>query len=131
CRSPRTERRRCTLVTDRERAHRPRAQLEPHVADAASRLLHNRVKGELERDVLALPYAGVTILRSSLSSATAPSSGWARRSPSDSPGAAPGAYKPMAASAVARVLVRAAADGSPGQRIIELADIRRLAGGRN
>jgi uncharacterized protein YbjT (DUF2867 family) len=35
-------------------------------ADAGSRVFYNRVKGEVERDVTALPFAGVTIARPSL-----------------------------------------------------------------
>ena len=96
-------------------------------ANARSRVFYNRVKGEIERDVLALPFRATTILRPSLllgsraevriGEQVGKALGWL----------VPGRYRPVRARDVARVLVQRALDPDPGSRIIESAQIRRLA----
>jgi len=94
-------------------------------ADAASRVFYSRVKGELERALRALDYPSLTIVRPSLllgnrgefrlGEEVAKLFGWA----------APRRYAPVRARDVASVLVDAAREDRPGQRIIESADIPR------
>ncbi|HEX2718607.1 MAG TPA: NAD(P)H-binding protein [Gemmatimonadaceae bacterium] len=94
-------------------------------ADSSSRLFYNRVKGDTERDVLALPYPAITIVRPSLllgdraelrpGERIAQMLGWAM----------PGRYKPVHARSVAAALIAAAKDPAPRRRIIESAEIRR------
>jgi uncharacterized protein YbjT (DUF2867 family) len=94
-------------------------------ASAQSRLFYTRVKGELEDAMRTLPYRSITIVRPALLLGTrqkfrlgeevAKRVGWL----------APGRYKPVSASTVARVLVQAARDDTPGMRIIESDEIRR------
>lgn len=96
-------------------------------ADPESRLFYNRVKGELERAVLALPFRSTTIVRPSLllgsraelrpGELAAKALGWL----------VPGRLRPVRARDVARVLTRAAVDDRPGGRIIESDEIRALA----
>lgn len=103
-------------------------------ADARSRVFYNRVKGEVERDVRALGYPSLTIVRPSLllgerrelrvgeelGKVLGRALGWLL----------PGRYRPVRAGAVARVLVDAARDGQPGERIVESDEVRALAAGR-
>ena len=94
-------------------------------ADPASRIFYNRVKGETERDVLAVGYRAVTILRPSLllgargefrlGEAIAKRLAWLT----------PAAYKPVQARDVAAAAVRALVEDRPGTRIIESRDLRR------
>ena len=88
-------------------------------ADAGSRIFYNRVKGELERAILALPYESVTIVRPSLLLGARhelrpmESLGkWLRVLPLRR-------YKPVAASTVAAARVRSAREGATGKRILE------------
>lgn len=93
-------------------------------ADPRSRIFYNRVKGELEEALLALPYESMTIVRPSLLLG-------ARHElrPMESLGKGLRflplrRYKPIPARAVAATLVREAREGKPGQRIVEAEDIR-------
>lgn len=93
-------------------------------ANSRSRFFYNRVKGELEQALLALPYRSITILRPSL--LVGPRS---ELRPAEALGQRlgflfPANAKPVAASAVAAALVAAARDDQPGQRIIRSAEIR-------
>jgi uncharacterized protein YbjT (DUF2867 family) len=95
-------------------------------ASASSRFFYSRVKGELEDSLRTLPYRSVTIARPSLllgdrdefrlGEEVAKRIGWL----------APGKYKPVEASAVAAVLVRAAQTDQPGMHIVESDEIIRL-----
>src|SRR6185503_13364038 len=95
-------------------------------ASPKSRIFYNRVKGDLEDALRTMPYRSVTIVRPSLllgdrhpprfGEELAKRFGWL----------APGRYKPVQASDVARVLVNAARDDAPGLNIIESEDIRLL-----
>jgi uncharacterized protein YbjT (DUF2867 family) len=94
-------------------------------ADASSRVFYSRVKGELEQALSAMDYPSLTIVRPSLllgqreefrlGEEAAKLFGWA----------APRRYAPVRASDVASVLVEAAREDRPGQRVIESADVPR------
>ncbi len=96
-------------------------------ADATSRVFYNRVKGELERAVLALPYRGVTIARPSLLLGERSERRLGEEIAKRFAWAMPRKYKPVAARAVAAILVRAAVAAPAGYRLIESADMRALA----
>ena len=97
-------------------------------ADARSRVFYNRVKGELEDAVRALPYRSLTIIRPSLllgdrrerrrGEEIGKRLGWLL----------PARYRPVHARDVAAALVHAARADAPGHRIIESRDIPREAG---
>lgn len=96
-------------------------------ADAAARVFYNRVKGEVERALLGLPFRAITIVRPSLLVGV-------RRDarPFESLGRAvawaiPGRWRPVRASDVARVLVEHAAGERAGALILESEEIRRQA----
>ena len=102
-------------------------------ADAGSRVFYNRVKGEVERDVAALPFGGVALLRPSL--ILGERSG--RRPAEAAAQAVFGAlgflfagplrrYRAVPARAVARAMVRLAKDGFDGVRVVENDEIARL-----
>ncbi|HEX4685032.1 MAG TPA: NAD(P)H-binding protein [Gemmatimonadaceae bacterium] len=98
-------------------------------ASSTSRIFYNRVKGELEDALRTMQYRSVTIVRPSLllGQRTKPRLGeelgkrlgWL----------APGKYKPVQASDVARVLVQSARQDEPGLHIIESDEIRLLSSG--
>lgn len=96
-------------------------------ASSRSLIFYNRVKGELEEAVLALPYRSVTIVRPSLLVG-------ARARPRRGEEVArrlaflvPARYKPIPARAVAAALVRMARDDAPGHRTMESREMRRFA----
>ena len=96
-------------------------------AAADSRVFYNRVKGEVEAALLALPFRSTTIVRPSLLVGSRP-----RPRPGELAGrllgvVVPGRYRPVRAADVARVLVDAARENRPGARIIESEEIRALA----
>ena len=118
-------------------AHRARAAGATHFllvsavgADAGSRVFYNRVKGETERDLRAMDWPSLTVLRPSLLdgdraqfrageraalAVLRPLAAWI-----------PTAWRPVPVDAVAATLVdAAAAPGPPGLRIIESAEILR------
>lgn len=88
-------------------------------ADPRSRIFYNRVKGELEQAIMALPYESVTIVRPSL--LLGPRH---ELRPMESLGKVLRflplrRIKPVPARAVATALVAAARDARPGTRIVE------------
>ena len=96
-------------------------------ADPRSRVFYNRVKGEVERAVLALPFRATTIVRPSLLLGAR-----AEVRPGELAGKAlgwllPGRLRPVRAADVAHVLVREAASDRAGARTIESSEIRALA----
>lgn len=93
-------------------------------ADAASRIFYNRVKGELEEAVRALPYRSITIVRPSLLLGERTEFRLGEEIAKRLSFLAPSSYKPVAASAVAAVLVQAAKEDRPGRRVIESDRIR-------
>lgn len=96
-------------------------------ASSRSLIFYNRVKGELEDAVLALPYRSVSIVRPSLlvGDRARPRRGEevARRLAF----LVPARYKPIPARAVAAALVRMARDNVEGRRIMESREMRRFA----
>lgn len=93
-------------------------------ADARSRVFYNRVKGELEEEVLRMGFRTVTIARPSLLLGD-------RRPPR--PGEElgkrigwlfPARWRPVEAKSVALALVRAAREDATGVRVIENRDLR-------
>jgi uncharacterized protein YbjT (DUF2867 family) len=102
-------------------------------ADAGSRVFYNRVKGEVERDVSAIPFEGVALLRPSLILGDR-----AERRTAETlaqrlaPLAAPllvgplRRYRAVDARAVARAMVRLASDGFRGVRVVENDEIAAI-----
>lgn len=98
-------------------------------ADAGSRMFYNRVKGELEDALRALPYRSVSVVRPSLLLGKR-----AEFRPLERIGAVvgrvvPGRYRPVEASAVAEALVAMARDDAPGWHVMESEEIRALSEG--
>jgi len=103
-------------------------------ADPASRVFYNRVKGETERDVTALGFEGVALLRPSL--LLGERSG-RRTAEALAQKAAPllspllvgplRKYRALPGTAVARAMVRLAKEGVTGVRVVESDEIAALA----
>jgi uncharacterized protein YbjT (DUF2867 family) len=96
-------------------------------ADPRSRIFYSRVKGETEEAVGALPFESVTILRPSLLLGKRRERRWAEEIAKRLGFLAPPRFRPVAATAVATALVRAAKEDLPGRRTLESRDIRALA----
>lgn len=96
-------------------------------ADATSRVFYNRVKGEVERDLLALPFRSITIVRPSLLLGERRPRRLGEEIAKLFTLLVPGRWRPIRATDVATALVRLARDDAPGQRIVESAELRRLA----
>jgi uncharacterized protein YbjT (DUF2867 family) len=105
-------------------------------AKVGSRVFYNRVKGEVERDVAALPFEGVALLRPSLLLGPRPE----RRTAEDlaqrlMPLAAPllvgplRRYRALEGSAVSRAMLRLAKEGFRGVRVVESDEIATLGAG--
>ena len=97
-------------------------------ANPKSRVFYSRVKGEVENDLRALRYPGVTIVRPSLLVGERAEFRLGERMFAHLGFLTPSKYKPIEASAVARALVRLAREDAPGVRIIESRDLRAIAG---
>jgi uncharacterized protein YbjT (DUF2867 family) len=93
-------------------------------ADATSRFFYNRVKGETERDIRALPYRSVTIVRPSMLLGNRAEFRLGERIAQRLGFLMPGGLKPIHASSVASALVASAKDKRPGQRVISSAEMR-------
>jgi len=102
-------------------------------ANAGSRVFYNRVKGEVERDVSAIPFEGVAIFRPSLILGPRAE----RRTAEElaqrlAPLAAPllvgplRKYRAVEAGAVARAMVRLAKEGFRGVRVVESDEIAAI-----
>ena len=100
-------------------------------ANAASRLFYNRVKGELETAILALPFRSHTIVRPSLLLGKRAEFRLGERIAEWLAFLMPKKYKPVSAAAVAEALVASARKDRAGKRIIESAEIRASAGQRS
>lgn len=92
-------------------------------ASARSRVFYNRVKGEIEEAVSALPFRGVTIVRPSLLVGERAEVRRGEVIGSRLAFLLPRRYKPVRAAAVAATLVRAAKEETEGRRVIESAEI--------
>jgi uncharacterized protein YbjT (DUF2867 family) len=96
-------------------------------ADPGSRIFYNRVKGEAERDVSAMGYPAVTILRPSLLLGKRTEFRLGEQVAMRLAWAIPGKYRPVAATAVATAAVRALRRADGGVQIMESSAIRRTA----
>ena len=88
-------------------------------ASAKSRIFYNRVKGEIEQAVQALPYRSITILRPSLLLGERTEVRPGERIAGFFAFLTPRKYKPVPARLVAAAIVRAAREDAQGIRIIE------------
>jgi uncharacterized protein YbjT (DUF2867 family) len=93
-------------------------------ANAASAVFYNRVKGELEDQLRTLGYRSITIARPSLLLGDRGEFRLIERIGMVVGELIPGRYRPVQASAVARMLVTAARQDAPGLHIIESEEIR-------
>ena len=96
-------------------------------ANPTSRFFYNRMKGELEDAVTALPYRSVTIVRPSVLVGKREHPRVAGRVAGGLRGLFPVRYRPIDAADVARVLVLQAVADQPGRRVIESSELRQLA----
>jgi len=96
-------------------------------ANPRSRVFYNRVKGEVEGALLALPFRSVTIVRPSLLLGEREEVRIGERIGAVIGRVVPGRYRPVRALDVARVLVDEAASDRAGARIIESDGIRAQA----
>lgn len=95
-------------------------------ANAQSRVFYNRVKGEVENGLRALPFRSLTIVRPSLLLGDREEFRFGERIASLFAPVFPKKYKPVHASDVARALVSAAEEDRPGVRVIESEAIARV-----
>lgn len=97
-------------------------------ADPDSRVFYNRVKGELERDIEALGYPSLVILRPSVLAGER-----TELRPMEALGRlllrlVPGRYHPVHARTVAATMALLAREEAAGVRVVESEEIRRLGG---
>jgi uncharacterized protein YbjT (DUF2867 family) len=92
-------------------------------SDALSRIFYSRTKGQLEDAVRAVGYRSVTIARPSLLLGERAEFRLGERIAARLAFLTPRRWKPVSATAVASVLVRAAVRDEPGVRIIESAEL--------
>lgn len=93
-------------------------------ANAESRVFYNRVKGEVERDIIALGYRSTTIARPSLLLGNRDEYRRGERIASKFAWLTPSKYKPVQARDVAKALVRLAREDAPGVNIVESSALR-------
>jgi uncharacterized protein YbjT (DUF2867 family) len=96
-------------------------------ANPRSLIFYNRVKGELEEAILALPYRSITIVRPSLLVGTRTRPRRAEELVKRLAFLVPARYKPIPVSCVATTLVREATKDEPGHRTIESSQMWRYA----
>ncbi|CAN5842999.1 oxidoreductase [soil metagenome] len=96
-------------------------------ANAGSRFFYNRVKGELEVAVTALPYRSVTIVRPSLLVGKREELRLGEWIAERFSFLVPRSYKPVEASAVAAALIQEGREDREGTRIIDSDRMLRLA----
>ncbi|MBX3331474.1 MAG: NAD(P)H-binding protein [Nitrospira sp.] len=97
-------------------------------ANAGSRWFYNRVKGELEAAILALPFRSHTVVRPSLLLGKRAEFRFGEKIAERLAFLMPETYKPVSAVAVAEALVASAREDRAGKRIIESAEIQTFAG---
>ncbi len=96
-------------------------------ANARSRFFYNRVKGELEQEVCALPYRSITIVRPSLLLGERAEFRLGEEIGKRLAFLFPSKYKPVLARTVATAMVAAAREDQPGRRMMEPAQIHAIA----
>ena len=94
-------------------------------ANARSRIFYNRVKGDLEQAIRALPYRSVTIVRPSILLGEREEKRLGETIGKVLSRFAPRRIKAVPARDVAAALLRAALEDQPGVRIIESKDLHR------
>lgn len=95
-------------------------------ADASSRMLYNRVKGEMERAIAALGYESIVIAQPSLllgdrrglGQPARSGEAWAQRLLGPVSGLLPARVRPVSARAVAQALLAALLNAAPGVRVL-------------
>jgi len=104
-------------------------------ADAKSRIFYNRAKGETERDVATVPFAGVALVRPSLilgdrAERRTAEAAAQKLAPLLSPILVGPLrkYRAVKAVAVARAMVRLARENFTGIRVVESDELQRLGG---
>ena len=100
-------------------------------ADARSRVFYNRVKGELEEALAALPLRSLSIVRPSLLLGERREFRLGERIAQHLAFLIPGKYAAIRAKDVAAALVRLAKEDAPGQRVVESPEMRAWAAGRS
>lgn len=96
-------------------------------ASAGSWVFYNRVKGEIEETVRALPYRSVTIVRPSLLLGDRAEFRLGEEVGKRLAWLAPPKYRPVHAGQVAAALARAVVEDRPGVRVVESREIPALA----
>lgn len=99
-------------------------------AGAESRVFYNRVKGELEDALSALPFRSLSIVRPSLLLGDRREFRLGERIAQRLAFLMPGKYAAIRARDVAAALVRLAKEDAPGKRIVESAEMRAWARAR-
>lgn len=94
-------------------------------ANPQSRIFYNRVKGDVEEAIRALPYPSVTIVRPSLLMGEREETRLGEVIGKAFARFAPRRYRPVRARDVAASILRAAQDDAPGVSIIESKDLHR------
>jgi len=99
-------------------------------ADARSRVFYNRVKGELEDALTALPFRSLSIVRPSLLLGDRREFRLGERIAQHLAFLMPGKYAAIPARDVAAALVRLAKEDAPGRRVVESVEMRDWAAAR-
>lgn len=97
-------------------------------ADPNSRIFYNRVKGETERDLIALGYPSTTIFRPSFLTGPREEFRLGEQIVTRLGALMPQRIKPIDATTVARAIAALAREQRPGVQIIESAEMRRTYG---
>lgn len=95
-------------------------------ADARSRVFYNRVKGELEDALSALPFSSLTIVRPSLLLGHRDEPRLGERLAAPLSRLLPRAYRGVEAGKVARALVRLAREPAAGRRVVPSKELHAL-----
>jgi len=96
-------------------------------ADPKSPIFYNRIKGEMEKTLKALPFRSLTIARPSILIGKREKPRTGERLAATFSFLTPSKIRPIPAADVAVSLVHEALADQPGQRILESADLRRIA----
>jgi len=96
-------------------------------ADPKSPIFYNRIKGEMEKTLKGLPFRSLTIARPSILIGKREKPRTGERLAATFSFLTPSKIRPIPAADVAVSLVHEALADQPGQRILESADLRRIA----
>ena len=96
-------------------------------ADARSPIFYNRIKGQLEKGLVALPFRSLTIARPSILLGKRERMRAGERIVATFSYLAPAKLRAIQASDVAAALVSAAIADQPGVRLLESSELRRMA----